>query len=77
VPGRQRQCSRTACASPAAVTLTYDYARSHVWIDELSPERDPHAYDLCARHAERLTVPLGWQLSIRRGADPLGVKLSA
>jgi hypothetical protein len=79
VPGRQRQCSRTACAAPAAVTLTYDYGRSQVWIDELAPERDPHAYDLCAPHAEHLKVPLGWKLNVhvQSGPDPVGVMLSA
>jgi hypothetical protein len=40
-----------------------------VWLDHLSDERDPHDYDLCQRHAGRLTVPRGWQLRDRRGAD--------
>jgi hypothetical protein len=51
------------------VTLTYEYARAQVWLDDLLAERDPHAYDLCDRHATRLTVPQGWQLRDRRGAD--------
>lgn len=29
---------------------------------------EPHCYDLCARHANRLTVPSGW--SLIRGALP-------
>ena len=66
MPDPRRQCSRTACAEPAAVTLTYEYGRSHVWLDELTPEREPHGYDLCAAHAERLSVPLGWHLADRR-----------
>jgi len=49
--------------------LSYDYARAHVWLDVLSDERDPHAYDLCARHGARLTVPQGWQLRDRRMVD--------
>jgi hypothetical protein len=40
-----------------------------VWIDELTAERDPHGYDMCARHAERLSVPLGWRLADRRHAQ--------
>ena len=48
------------------MTLTYEYRRSHVWLDQLSPERDPHAYDLCRRHADDLSVPLGWHLTDRR-----------
>ena len=63
---RSRQCSRTGCAERAAVTLTYEYGRALVWLDALSADRDPHAYDLCPRHAARLTVPQGWQLRDRR-----------
>jgi hypothetical protein len=48
------------------VSLSYQYSRSAVWLDELTPERDPHAYDLCARHAARLSVPRGWKLDDRR-----------
>ena len=57
VPGTRRQCSRPACAEPAAVTLTYEYGRSQVWLDDLTAERDPHAYDLCRRHAGALVRP--------------------
>lgn len=48
------------------VTLSYQYARSIVWLDQLSDERDPHSYDLCQRHAARLSVPNGWRLEDRR-----------
>lgn len=48
------------------MTLTYDYAHAHAWLDPLTPERDPHAYDLCERHASRLTPPRGWALRDRR-----------
>jgi hypothetical protein len=48
------------------VTLSYQYGRAQVWLDDLSAERDPHDYDLCERHAGRLTVPQGWQLRDRR-----------
>ena len=61
-----RQCSRPGCAEPAAATLTYVYARQSAFLDELSLERDPHGYDLCARHADRVRVPNGWQLANRR-----------
>jgi hypothetical protein len=65
-----RQCSRTECSEAAAVTLTYEYRSAHVWLDPLSPERDPHAYDLCERHATRLTPPRGWAMRDRRQAEP-------
>ncbi len=61
-----RQCSKTSCSESAAVTLTYRYAHAQIWLDHLEAERDPHAYDLCARHAGRLTAPLGWQVLDRR-----------
>lgn len=61
-----RQCSRTGCAESAVVTLSYQYARSIVWLDDLIAERDPHCYDLCQRHTARLSVPNGWRLEDRR-----------
>ncbi len=61
-----RQCTRQGCVHSATVTLTYQYARSLVWLDGLSPERDPHSYDLCDQHANRLTAPSGWHLEDRR-----------
>ncbi|MBM3729755.1 MAG: DUF3499 family protein [Actinobacteria bacterium] len=61
-----RHCSRTGCTSSAAMTLTYQYSRSVAWLDNLARERDPHAYDLCERHGERLSVPSGWRLEDRR-----------
>ena len=61
-----RQCSRTGCAEAATSTLTYQYARSVAWLDGLLPEREPHCYDLCDRHAARLSVPHGWRLEDRR-----------
>jgi Protein of unknown function (DUF3499) len=62
----RRQCCRPACAEPAVATVTYHYGEQAAWLDPLSPERDPHAYDMCARHAERLRPPLGWALDDRR-----------
>lgn len=62
----ERQCSRTGCSDAAAVTLSYHYDTSQVWIDHLWPERDPHRYDLCDRHAARLSVPVGWSIDDRR-----------
>lgn len=43
-------------------TLTYDYADSTAVLGPLSTQAEPHAYDLCADHAERLSVPRGWQV---------------
>jgi hypothetical protein len=68
-----RQCSRTGCASPASATLQYQYGRALVWLEDLTPERDPHDYDLCDRHAARLSVPNGWNLEDRRRVHFAGV----
>jgi hypothetical protein len=46
--------------------LSFQYARSTAWLDELTPEREPHCYDLCEQHAARLTAPSGWRLEDRR-----------
>ncbi|MDN5559532.1 MAG: DUF3499 domain-containing protein [Ruaniaceae bacterium] len=58
----RRQCSRSACVRPAVATLTYDYDDSTAVLGPLSLQAEPHAYDLCEVHAERLTVPRGWQV---------------
>lgn len=62
----RRLCSRNGCSERAEVTLTYHYGRSQAWLDDLIAERDPHSYDLCERHASRLSVPTGWYLDDRR-----------
>jgi len=65
-----RHCSRTGCSEAATASLTYDYAHAMAWLDVLHLERDPHAYDLCDRHAARLSAPRGWQLRDRRIVEP-------
>lgn len=57
-----RPCSKIACSQPAVATLTYDYADSMAVLGPLSATAEPHCYDLCARHAERLSAPVGWQV---------------
>ncbi len=61
-----RQCDRPDCAEPAISTFAYDYADASVWLVDLNTERHPFTYDLCARHAQALTVPRGWELRDRR-----------
>ncbi|SDQ32766.1 DUF3499 domain-containing protein [Arthrobacter crystallopoietes] len=60
--GSIRQCSRSACQRPAIATLTYVYADSTAVLGPLATYAEPHCYDLCAEHAERLTVPRGWEV---------------
>ena len=63
-----RQCARPGCGETAIATLSYQYATSTVWLDEVAHEPDPSTYDLCRRHAAGMTVPRGWRLEDRRGA---------
>ncbi|MFC0715307.1 DUF3499 domain-containing protein [Cellulomonas biazotea] len=57
-----RQCSRTACGRAAVATLTYVYADSTAVLGPLAHHAEPHSYDLCVDHAERLTAPRGWEV---------------
>jgi hypothetical protein len=57
-----RRCSRTACQRVAVATLTYVYADSTAVLGPLATYAEPHCYDLCAVHAERLTAPRGWEI---------------
>lgn len=57
-------------------TLTYVYADSTAVLGPLATHAEPHSYDLCAEHAERLTAPRGWEVvrlapeMIRDGPSP-------
>ncbi len=57
-----RPCSRVACTVDAVATLTYVYADSMAVLGPLSRRAEPHSYDLCAKHAERLSAPQGWRV---------------
>jgi len=57
-----RNCSRPACRQVAVYTLTYVYRDSTAVLGPLAAYVEPHCYDLCARHADRLTVPRGWDV---------------
>lgn len=57
-----RRCSRTACARQAVATLTYVYSDSTAVLGPLATFAEPHCYDLCSEHAERLTAPRGWEV---------------
>ena len=46
--------------------MTYEYATRTVWVDSPSDEADPSTWGLCATHADRLTVPVGWACNDRR-----------
>ncbi len=64
-----RRCSRTACGRPAVNTLTYVYADQTAVLGPLATYAEPHAYDLCEPHSERLSAPRGWDV-LRLAPDP-------
>ncbi|MBW4095359.1 MAG: DUF3499 domain-containing protein [Acidobacteria bacterium] len=54
-------------------TLTYVYSDSTAVLGPLATYAEPHCYDLCATHADRLTVPRGWEvLKLAMPAEPAG-----
>lgn len=42
--------------------MTYVYADSTAVLGPLALRAEPGAYDLCGRHAQGLSVPLGWEV---------------
>ena len=64
-----RRCSRTACDRVAVWTLTFVYADQTAVLGPLSLFAEPHAYDLCPEHGERLSAPRGWDV-LRLAPDP-------
>ena len=69
--GLLRRCSRTACGRPATTTLTYVYADQTAVVGPLATYAEPHAYDLCDAHSERLSAPRGWEvLRLAPDAEP-------
>ncbi|HET7799213.1 MAG TPA: DUF3499 domain-containing protein [Humibacillus xanthopallidus] len=66
--GLTRGCSKTGCNRPAVATLTYAYSDRAVVLGPLATYAEPHTYDLCREHAERMTAPRGWEV-VRVGGD--------
>jgi hypothetical protein len=66
--GLRRGCSKTGCRRPAVATLTYAYADRAVVVGPLATYAEPHTYDLCLDHAERMTAPRGWDV-VRVGGE--------
>ena len=71
-----RRCSRTACRRAAVATLTYVYGDQTAVLGPLATFAEPHAYDLCDEHSERLSAPRGWEV-LRLAQDPEGLAPSS
>jgi hypothetical protein len=71
-----RRCSKPAGARPAVSTLTYVYSDSTAVLGPLATYAEPHCYDLCQIHSERMTVPRGWEV-VRLEPDPDALRPSS
>jgi hypothetical protein len=49
--------------------LTYVYADQTAVVGPLATYAEPHSYDLCEIHGERLSAPRGWEV-MRLAPDP-------
>jgi hypothetical protein len=49
--------------------LTYVYSDQTAVLGPLATFAEPHAYDLCEAHSERLSAPRGWEV-MRLAPDP-------
>jgi hypothetical protein len=57
-------------------TLTYVYADQTAVLGPLATYAEPHCYDLCGPHAERMTAPRGWEV-VRLQPDPDALRPSS
>ncbi|MGH3371502.1 MAG: DUF3499 domain-containing protein [Nocardioidaceae bacterium] len=54
-------------------TLTYVYSDQTAVLGPLATFAEPHAYDLCEAHSERLSAPRGWEvMRLAPDLDALG-----
>ena len=56
-------------------TLTYVYADQTAVLGPLATLAEPHTYDLCADHSQRLSAPRGWNV-LRLAPDPATIEPS-
>ena len=64
-----RTCSKVGCVNSADATFTYVYSDQEAVVGPLALHPEPHSYDLCVDHANRLTVPKGWRV-VRYRPEP-------
>ncbi len=66
----RRLCARPGCGAAAAATLRFLPTQREAWLVELDDTSPRTEGDLCARHAEALVLPRGWQLHDERTERP-------
>ena len=64
-----RRCSRTSCNERAVAILSYNYSEQVAHLSPIAGMVEPHTYDLCLRHSQSLTVPVGWKIIINEISD--------
>ncbi|MEO6822165.1 MAG: DUF3499 domain-containing protein [Candidatus Nanopelagicales bacterium] len=74
--GPVRRCSKPGCRRAAVATLTYVYADSTAVLGPLATYAEPHCYDLCSPHGQRMTAPKGWEI-VRLEPDPDALRPSS
>jgi hypothetical protein len=67
-----RICARPGCPRHAVATLSYAYSDGVVWVEDLAAEAHPMVHDLCAHHADHLSVPRGWECRDVRAVATIG-----
>jgi hypothetical protein len=67
---RDRVCQRAGCQQSASVTLSFRYDARQASLTDLTADKHPAHYDLCAAHANLLIVPRGWERLDRRTPRP-------
>jgi hypothetical protein len=63
-----RTCRRTGCNDQAAASLSFRYETRQVWMTGPVADGTGTRYELCAYHADTLTVPNGWHVVEERDA---------
>jgi hypothetical protein len=53
--------------------LTYVYADQTAVLGPLATLAEPHTYDLCADHSQRMSAPRGWSV-LRLAPDPATIE---
>lgn len=55
--------------------MTYVYADQTAVLGPLATYAEPHTYDLCAVHSQRMSAPQGWNV-LRLAPDPAAAEPS-
>lgn len=66
-----RRCAKVQCEDPARAVVVLRYGERVLWLRDLAGERDPNFMELCRRHADRMTAPVGWTRLDDRVPEPL------